>query len=289
MSVGAAGALNCALYTLINPGDGVAVFAPYFTEYANYIRNFGGEIQTVPANPPSFQPDADALERTITHRTKAVIINTPNNPTGVIYSEESLKTVASVLRLKSAQYGHPIWLISDEPYRELVYDGNTVPWIPRFYKNTIVVYSWSKSLSLPGERIGYSAVLPNCDDYDKIRVALAISTRVLGFVNAPALIQRVVERVIDDAPDISEYAERRDLLYKGLTEHGYECVYPEGAFYLWVKAPGGDDKAFCAKAKEKNILIVPGSSFGGAGYVRIAYCVSTSTISRALPAFGELI
>jgi aspartate aminotransferase len=287
MTVGAAGGLNVVLKTLINPGDEVIALAPYFVEYGNYARNWDGALVVVPANPPTFQPNADALTAAITERTKAVIINSPNNPTGVVYTRETLQNLADALTRKSREYGHPIYIIADEPYRELSY-GTDVPWIPSVYRDTLVCYSWSKSLSLPGERIGYIAVAPDAADYELLTDALGIATRVIGFVNAPSLMQLAVARVLDVQPNLAGYAENRKLLYDGLTALGFDCVYPDGAFYLWVKAPNGDDKAFAAAAKQYNILIVPGSSFAGAGYVRIAYCVAKSTIEGSMAGFAKL-
>ncbi len=287
MAVGAAGALNIALKTLLNPGDEVLALAPYFLEYGNYVANYDAKLVVVPANIPSFQPDAAAIESAITEKTKAVIINTPNNPTGVIYSQETLKAIAAVLEKKEAAYGHPIFLISDEPYRELAYDGAAVPWLTSLYRNTLVCYSWSKSLSLPGERIGYVVVPSEADEAALIFDALCIANRVSGFVNAPSLMQRAVAKCLDESTDISAYDANRKLLYEGLSALGYECAYPDGAFYMWVKTPCAD-KDFCDMAKKYNILVVPGTSFACSGYVRIAYCVSGDMIKRALPAFGKL-
>jgi aspartate aminotransferase len=288
MSVGAAGGLNVALKTLLNPGDEVIAVAPYFVEYGNYVRNYDGSLVVVPARAGDFQADAAAIGAAVTARTKAVIINSPNNPTGVVYTESTIREIADVLRAKSEKSGSPVYIISDEPYRELAYGGVRVPWISKYYADTIVCYSWSKSLSLPGERIGYLAVSDECADSAQILEAAAIATRVLGFVNAPSLIQLAVARVLGEEPNLSGYAENRELLYGGLTKLGYECVYPEGAFYLWVKAPGGDDRAFAEAAKKYNILLVPGTSFAGPGYARLAYCVAKETIERALPAFAKL-
>jgi aspartate aminotransferase len=287
MSVGAAGGLNTVLKTLLNPGDEVVAFAPYFVEYGNYVSNYDGALVVVPSNPPTFQPSGDALAAAITAKTKAVIINSPNNPTGVIYSEESLRVIADVLEQKQRELGTSIYIISDEPYRELAYDGATVPYVTKFYKNTFVCYSWSKSLSLPGERIGYIVIPGEIDEYALIFEAAGIATRVLGFVNAPSLMQRAVMRCLDAKTDIAAYDANRRLLYDGLTSLGFECVFPQGAFYLWVKTPGGD-KDFSAAAKKYNILVVPGTSFAGSGYVRIAYCVARSTIEGSLPGFGKL-
>jgi aspartate aminotransferase len=288
MSVGAAGALNSVLKTLLNPGDEVVALAPYFVEYGNYVANYDGVLKIVPPNIPTFQPSPEALAAAITAKTKAVIINTPNNPTGVIYSEESIRALAAVLDAKSAEYGAPIYLISDEPYRELSYDGAHVPYVTKFYRNTFVCYSWSKSLSLPGERIGYVVIPSKMDDFELIFDACAIATRVLGFVNAPSLLQLAVARCLEEKTDLAGYDTNRRLLYDGLTRLGFDCVFPQGAFYMWVQAPNGDDKAFAAAAKAHNILLVPGTSFAGPGYVRLAYCVARGTIEGGMAGFAKL-
>ena len=287
MTSGAAGSLNVILKTLINPGDEVLALAPYFLEYGNYVANYDGVLVVVPANTPSFQPDAEAIGKAITPKTKAVIINSPNNPTGVIYSEETIKSIAAVLEAKQKEFGHSIFILADEPYRELCYDGAEVPWLSKFYRNTIVGYSWSKSLSLPGERIGYLVVPSEADDFALIVDAASIANRVLGFVNAPSLMQRVVMRCLDERTDIAAYDNNRKLLYNGLKAAGFECAYPQGAFYMWVKTPC-DDKEFCSIAKKHFILVVPGSSFACPGYVRIAYCVSPQAIEGSLPGFKKI-
>lgn len=288
MTVGAASGLNAILKTLINPGDEVMVIAPYFVEYGNYVRNFDGELVVVPPTTADFQPDAWEIAKRITPKTKAIIINTPNNPTGVIYTEGTLKKLAAVLEEKQREYGTSIFIISDEPYRELAYNGAAVPYVTKYYRNTIVCYSWSKSLSLPGERIGYLAIPSEVDDFRLVFSAASIANRVLGSVNAPSLFQRVVMRCVDVETDVAGYDENRQLLYNGLTALGYDCVYPDGAFYMWVKVPDGDDAAFCTAAKKYNILVVPGKSFAGPGYVRIAYCVSRATIANSMPGFKKL-
>jgi len=289
MTVGAAGGLNVILKTLLDPGDEVLVFAPYFLEYGNYVGNFGGILKSVDALPEdNFQPSAEALRGAITEKTKAVIINNPNNPTGVVYSENTIKALAAALEEKQQELGHPIYLIADEPYRELAYDGVEVPYLTRYYRNTIVGYSWSKSLSLPGERIGYLVIPSEADDAQLIFDAAAIANRILGFVNAPSLQQRLVAECLDEQTDVAAYDRNRKTLYEGLTDCGFECVFPAGAFYMWVKSPTPDDKEFSQRAKKYNILLVPGSSFACAGYVRIAYCVSHDMILRSLPAFKKL-
>lgn len=287
MSVGAAGGLNVILKTLLNPGDEVLCIAPFFLEYGNYISNYDGVTVVVPPNTDSFQPDSEAIRMAITSKTKAIIINSPNNPSGVIYSAETLKKIAAVLEEKALEYGHAIYIISDEPYRELAYDGIEVPWLTKLYKNTIVGYSWSKSLSLPGDRIGYLVIPSEIDDYQLIFDAAGIATRILGFVNAPSLMQRAVVKCLEESTDIAAYDRCRQKLYKGLISLGFSCAYPQGTFYMWVKTPC-DDKEFSAMAKLHNILLVPGSSFACPGYVRIAYCVGEETIERSLPAFELL-
>jgi aspartate aminotransferase len=287
MSVGAAGGLNVILKTLINPNDEVIVISPFFVEYGNYVSNYDGKLVIVPACRFNFEPDPETLRVAITHKTKAVILNSPNNPTGVIYTEETIEQIAEVLTEKSKEYGTSIYIISDEPYRELAYDDVKVPFITKYYKNTIICYSWSKSLSLPGQRIGYIVLPGELDDYELIFDAAGIATRILGYVNAPSLIQKVVAKCLNEQTDIKAYDANRKLLYNGLKDLGFESVYPQGAFYLWVKTPG-TDRDFVEAAKKLNILIVPGSAFTCPGYARIAYCVSHETIKRSLPAFKKL-
>jgi aspartate aminotransferase len=288
MTVGAAGGLNVILKSIINPNDEVIAFAPYFGEYRSYVNNFDGVLVEVSPNTETFQPKLDEFEKKITARTKAVIVNTPNNPTGVVYSEETIKELATILEAKQKEFGTEIYLISDEPYRELVYGDVEVPYLTKYYANTIVGYSYSKSLSLPGERIGY-LVIPNevADSADLIS-ACGVATRILGFVNAPTLQQQVVAKCLNEKTDISYYDRNRKTLCEGLKAAGFSVVEPEGAFYLFMKSPIADEKAFVAKAKEYNVLIVPGSSFACAGYVRIAYCVAHETIVNALPKFEAL-
>lgn len=288
MTVGAAGGLNVILKALLDPGDEVVVFAPFFGEYRNYVANVGGTTVVVPPDTETFMPDLSEFERRITGRTKAVIINTPNNPTGVVYSEDVLRGLAAVLEKKRGEFGTDIYLISDEPYRELVYDGVTVPYVTKYYDNTIVGYSYSKSLSLPGERIGYLVIPDEAADSDRIMAAANVATRILGFVNAPSLQQRVIARCIDAKVEVEVYDRNRRLLVENLRKFGYECADPDGAFYLFVRSLEEDDTAFAAKAKEFNLLVVPGSSFACPGFVRIAYCVSYDMIVRALPAFKKL-
>lgn len=288
MTVGAAGGLNVILKTLINPGDEVITFAPYFGEYRSYVNNYDGVLVEISPDTDTFQPKLAEFEEKITPKTKAVIVNTPNNPTGVVYSEDTIKKMAAVMEAKQKEYGTQIYLISDEPYRELVYDGAEVPYLTKYYDNTIVGYSYSKSLSLPGERIGYLVIPDEVADSQTVLSAANVATRILGFVNAPTLQQKVVAKCIDEETDISFYDRNRETLYNGLKDCGFSCIKPEGAFYLFVKSPVEDEKEFCAAAKKYHILMVPGSSFACPGYVRLAYCVSHETIVNALPKFKEL-
>ena len=287
MTVGAAGGLNVIFKTLLDPEDEVITFSPFFGEYRNYVANYGGKLVVVPPS-EDFIPRPEMLAAAVTKKTKALIINNPNNPTGVVYSEEVIKSLMDVLRDKQKEFGTSIYLIADEPYRELAYDGIEVPYLTKYYDNTIVGYSYSKSLSLPGERIGYLVMPDELDDFENIVQAASVANRILGFVNAPSLIQRTVARCVDAEVDVAAYNANRELLYGNLIDMGYECIKPQGAFYMFVKAFEEDDKAFCAKAKEFNLLLVPGSTFGGPGYVRIAYCVDPEMIKRSLPAFKKL-
>ena len=290
MTVGAASGLNVILKTILNPGDEVIVFAPYFVEYGNYVRNYDGQLTVISPNTVDFQPNLEEFAEKITGRTKAVIINTPNNPTGVVYSHETLTRLAEIMRQKTKELGTEMVLISDEPYRELAYDGVEVPYVTKYYADTVVCYSYSKSLSLPGERIGYLVIPDEFTDSEAVFTAATIANRVLGCVNAPSLMQRVIKRCIeaDARVNLEAYDKNRNLLYQGLKKLGFSCIKPEGAFYLFVKAPEPDEKAFCARAQKHNLLLVPGSSFACPGYVRIAYCVSEDQITRAMPAFEAL-
>ena len=288
MTVGAAGGLNVALKILLNPGDEVITFAPYFGEYRSYTANFDGVLVAISPDTETFQPKLDEFEAKITAKTKAVIVNTPNNPTGVVYSEETIQKMAAILEAKQKAFGTDIYLISDEPYRELAYDGVEVPYLTKYYANTIVGYSFSKSLSLPGERIGYLVIPDEATDSADLISAASVATRILGFVNAPTLQQKMVVKCLHEQTDISYYDRNRETLYNGLTECGFTCIKPEGAFYLFVKSPIENEKEFCEAAKKYNILIVPGSSFGCPGYVRMAYCVAYETIVNSLPKFKEL-
>ena len=288
MVVGAGSALNVSLKTMLNPGDEVLTFAPYFVEYGNYVANYDGKLVVVPPNEEDFMPDVEKMKELITPRTKAVIINNPHNPTGVIYGEDVIKSISTALKEKQRELESVIYLIVDEPYRELVYVDKAVPYVTKYYDNTIVAYSYSKSLSLPGERIGYIVIPDESDESDEFIAAATIANRVSGCVNAPSLMQLVIERCVDAEANVEFYRKNGEILYRGLTEAGFECLKPEGAFYLWMKSPIVDDKEFVAKAKEYNILMVPGSSFAGPGYVRLAYCVSRETCQNSIEKFKEL-
>lgn len=288
MTVGAAGGLNVILKTLLNPGDEVMVIAPYFGEYNSYVANYDGKVVVVSPNTDTFQPNLTELEEKITEKTKAVIVNSPNNPTGVVYSEEIIQKMADILEKKQSRFQSDIYLISDEPYRELAYDGVEVPYLTKYYRNTIVAYSFSKSLSLPGERIGYLVIPDEAVDGSEIQAAANVATRILGYVNAPSLMQKAVARCLDARADVPYYNRNRETLYNGLRELGFSCIKPQGAFYLFVKSPVEDEKIFCEAAKKYHILLVPGSSFACPGYVRIAYCVSYETIVNAMPGFQKL-
>ncbi|MDR3601251.1 MAG: pyridoxal phosphate-dependent aminotransferase [Desulfosporosinus sp.] len=289
MTVGAAGGLNVIFKTLLNPKDEVITFAPFFGEYRNYVKNYEGELVIVSPNTVDFQPNLEEFKEKVTPKTKAVIINSPNNPTGVIYSEETIIKLSEILREKQKEFGTDIYLVSDEPYRELAYDSAQVPYLSKYYANTIIGYSFSKSLSLPGERIGYLVISDQAADCENIIAAANIANRILGFVNAPSLFQRVVAKCLDAKVDLDTYNRNRELLYNALVAYGYQCIKPEGAFYLFVKTPIENDVEFCNLAKQKNILIVSGAAFGCPGYVRIAYCVAYRTIENALPGFKALI
>lgn len=289
MTCGAAASLTVSLKALICDGDEVIVFAPYFPEYGVFVRNAGAKFTVLPSDQKTMQPDFAALEKALNPHVKAVLINSPNNPSGVVYSEKTLKMLSDILAAKSVEYGAPVYLISDEPYRELIYDETTkVPSPMAFYDNTIVCYSYSKSLSLPGERIGYIAVCPKAQDARAVYAAVCGAGRSLGFVCAPALFQRVAAECDGLTADLSVYKRNRDLLYNSLTEYGYTCIYPDGAFYLFVKAAEADARAFCERAKKFDLLFVAGDDFGAPGWVRIAYCVQTERIEKALPLFKKL-
>ena len=288
LTVGAAASLCCVLGGLTRPGDEYILFAPYFPEYRVFIEGVKGKIKVIPPEPEHFQIDFSAFEQAVTCRTKGVIINSPNNPSGVVYSRQTLETLAAILRAKEALYGHPIYLISDEPYRELAY-GVEVPFLPEIYRDTVICYSYSKSLSLPGERIGYVYVPQKATDGKTLYSAVAGAARAGGHVCAPSLWQKVIARCAHLRPDLESYDRNRKALYEGLTRMGYEMAKPDGAFYLFIKAPGGDANAFSDAAKKKDLLVVPGDGFGCPGYFRICYCVSLEMIQKSLPVFEELI
>ncbi|EDS76975.1 aspartate aminotransferase [Clostridium botulinum C str. Eklund] len=289
MTVGAAGGLNVVLKSLLNPNEEVIVFAPYFVEYNFYTDNHGGKTVVVPPNTSTFEPDLNAFENSITDKTKAIIINNPNNPTGVIYSEDTFKNIASILNKKEKEFGTTIFVLSDQPYSEIVYDNTKLPNILSIFKNTIIVNSFSKSLGLAGERIGYIAVSSNIENVDTLISALSFCNRTLGFVNAPALFQKVVSDSLDAKVDISAYEKRRNFLYENLTKLGFECVKPEGAFYLFPKALIDDDVEFVKRAMKYNLLLVPGSGFGCPGYFRLSYCVDFNMIKNSIQAFEKLV
>ena len=289
MTCGAAASLCICIKALTEcKEDEFVVIAPFFPEYRVFIEGQGATFKMVPADTKDFQINFKALEETINEKTKAIIINSPNNPSGVVYSKETLEKLAALLEKKSKAYNHPIVLISDEPYREIAYDGVEVPYATKFYHNTLVCYSYSKSLSLPGERIGYILVPDEVENSKAVYAAVCGAGRALGYVCAPSLFQRVIEKCVGQTGDIDLYKKNRDILYKNLTEYGYECVNPQGAFYLFVKALEEDAKAFCEKAKGYDLLIVAADDFGCPGYVRISYCVEESMIMRSLPAFKKL-
>lgn len=288
MTVGAAGALNVALKTILEPKDEVVLLAPFFGEYIHYVENFQGVPVVVPPDLTHFSINFEALEAKLTPKTKALIVNTPNNPTGVIYSEADLQRLAALLERKQKEYGHAIYLISDEPYREIVFGGQTVPFLPKFYQNTFVGYSYSKSLSLPGERIGYLVVHQEMEDAEETMQAASVANRILGFVNAPSLMQRVIGRCAEEVSDMTVYQENKEILYRELTAMGFEMIEPQGAFYMFPKSPIPDEKAFCEAAKKYRILLVPGSTFACPGYFRLAFCVSKETVLNSLEGFRQL-
>lgn len=287
MTAGAAASITICFKALAEPGDHFITFAPYFPEYQCFVESVGSTLKVVPADIDTFQINFNRLEEMIDAHTKAIIINSPNNPSGVVYSEETIIRLAKLLEEKSASFGHPIFLISDEPYREVAYDGVFVPYVTKYYDHTLVCYSYSKSYSLPGERIGYIVVPDEVAESEKIYAAIAGAARVLTHVNAPSLFQKVVARCAGKPSDISIYEKNRELLYHGLTEAGFTCIKPEGAFYLFPRSLEPDDRAFCEKAKAYDLLLVPGSDFGCPGHFRASYCIKTSTIEKSLPVFRK--
>ena len=286
---GAAPELVAVFRALAIPGAEVLAVAPYFPEYKPFVEGAGATLKVVPPDVPGFQIRLEAMEEMISEHTVAIILNSPNNPAGTVYTRKTLEYLAALLERKSAQFGHPIYIVADEPYRELVYGGVEVPFIPNIYRDTVVCYSYSKSLSLPGERIGYVYVPQKATDHDALYAAIAGASRAAGHVCAPSLWQKVIARCATLRPDLEAYDRNRKALYEGLVELGYEVAKPDGAFYLFVKAPGGDANAFSEKAKLKDLLVVPGDGFGCPGYFRVCYCVSYEQIIKSLPVFGQLI
>ena len=290
LTAGASGALAMAFHGLLFEGDEVIVFAPYYPEYQVYAESFGGRVVTIPCREEDFQIDPESLRAALTERTKIVVVNSPSNPAGSIFSEETIRAMADILREAEARIKHPIYILADEPYRELVYDETiTVPFIPKLYDNTIYCYSYSKCVSLPGERMGYLLVPPQVEDSRDVYAALAGAGRILGLVCNSTLFQHLLPHCLDITSDLGIYKTNRDLLLETLTAQGYEMARPDGAFYLFLKAPDGDDLAFCERAKDFELILVPGTCFGYPGYARLSYCVETDTIRRALPAFEKLM
>ena len=288
MTCGAAAALSIVMNAAMQPGDECLIIKPYFPEYSVYIERSGAKTVEVDPEDKTLQLDIENIKAAINEKTKAIVINSPNNPCGVVYTKEKILALCELLKEKENEYGHPIFIITDEPYRELIYDDIEVPYMINYYDNTFSCYSYSKALSMPGERIGYIVVSPKIANYEDAYAAVCGSGRALGYVCAPSLWQKVTAKCIDETADISVYKKNRDLFYKSLTEMGFECVYPDGAFYLFVKAMEDDSRAFAEKAKKHEILVVPADSFGMPGYVRISYCVNTKQIEDALPAFKAL-
>ena len=288
MTAGAAASITICFKALSQPEEEYISFAPFFPEYRAFVESVGGKLVVVPAQPEDWQIDFAAFEKLVTNHTKAVIVNSPNNPSGAVYSETTIKKLAEILQAKEKEYNHPIFIIADEPYREIAFEGYTVPYIPKYYANTLVCYSYSKSFSLPGERIGYIVVPDSVANFEKVYGAVAGAARVLTHVNAPSLWQLVVGRCADKPSDISTYVKNGQLLYQGLIDAGFDCVKPQGAFYLFPKCLEEDDYAFCKRAQKYDLLLVPGTDFGCPGYFRAAYCIKTETIEKSLPLFKKL-
>ena len=288
MTCGAAASIKISLTALYTEGDEVIIFSPFFPEYTVFAETAGYKLVIVPSDQETFQIDFAALEAAITPCTKCIIVNSPNNPTGVVYTEETIQKLADLMAKKSTEYGHPIYLMSDEPYRELVYDDIAVPYLTKYYLDTIVCYSYSKSLSLPGERIGFILVPDEMTNAKDVYAAVCGAGRALGYICAPSVMQHVITQVAGQVSDLSIYRKNRDLIYNALTEYGFTCIHPDGAFYLFMKSPEPDAIAFCEKAKQFHLLMVPADSFGAPGFVRISYCVSTDIIERSLPGFRQL-
>jgi len=289
MTVGAGSAINALMKSIYDPGDKQIVFAPYFVEYDNWARNYGAESVIIPPNEANgFEPDAEALRKALEPSVKAVILNSPNNPTGVIYSEETIIALTDVLKEAEKEFGHPIYIISDEPYRELVYTDQEVPYIPKYYDNTLIAYSWSKSLSLPGERIGYLAISPRSDKPEEFFGAAVVASRVSGATNAPSLQQLIIERCIDAQVDLPYYKKNAEDLYDIVTKAGFTAIRPKGAFYMWVKSPVEDEHEFVNALKEERILAVAGSAFKGPGYIRLSFCIANETIQKSAESFYKV-
>ncbi len=288
MTSGAASALSILCNTFLDQDDEVITFAPYFWEYKSYVETMYGKLVPALCDQTTLQPDPQTFEAAFSPKTRMVFMNTPNNPTGAVYTEESIREVARIMEQKEKEYGHPIYLVSDEPYRLLAYGGLTVPYLPHYYKNTIVVYSYSKTLSIPGERVGYIAIEGNVADFENVIAGITASIRYLGYVNAPSLQQKMLLKCVDASVDVSIYEKNRDLLYQSLTDIGYECIHPDGAFYLFMRSLEPDDARFCDRAKEEKILMAPGTAFGGPGFVRVSYCVPYDVVERSIPAFKRL-
>lgn len=288
MTAGAAASITICFKALAEENDEFITFAPYFPEYKCFVESTGAELKVVPAKVDDFQINFPEFEKTINKNTKGIIVNSPNNPSGAVYSEETIIKLTNLLREKEKEYGHPIFLIADEPYREVAYNNVLIPYLPKYYDNTLVCYSYSKSFSLPGERIGYIVIPDEIVDFNMISASIGGAARVLTHVNAPALFQKVVARCADMPSDISVYEKNKELLYNGLIEAGFECTNPGGAFYLFPKALEDDEVAFCERAKKYDLLLVPGGDFGCPGYFRASYCISTETIKKSLPLFKKL-
>lgn len=288
MTVGAAGGLNCIFSSFLNPDDEVICFAPYFGEYRSYVMNFYGKFVVVPADMTNFQLNIKELDRHINEKTRVILLNNPNNPSGVIYGLESLTELGRIVEKAEVRIGHSICIVSDEPYRELVYDGGSVPYMPKFVKNCIVCYSFSKSLSLPGERIGYIAISPDMENYKEVENALIVSNRALGYINAPSLFQLVIKTCLEEKVNVEIYDRNRKLLYEELQKMGFSCVKPQGAFYMLLKSPEKDEAAFVQEGKKHNIIMVPAMTFGCPGYVRLAYCIPYETVKKSIEAFRKL-
>ena len=288
MTDGASAALSILAHVLLSPGDEAITLAPFFSEYRVFVEDAGGVLQVVPGLPGTFQPDLPAIEAAINEKTAVFLLNSPNNPSGVVLSRESLTDLCALLERKQREYGHPIYIVADEPYRELVYGGTEVAFLPAMYANTVYCYSFSKSMSLPGERVGFLALSPRAEDHDRVMAAVAGAYRTQGYICVSSLFQRVAAACIGQTADISAYEANRDLIYNGLRELGFQCVHPDGAFYLFVKSPEPDARAFCKRAMEYDLLMVPGDDFECPGYVRLAYCVAKDTLERSLPVFKKL-